>query len=122
MRALDPGFDDVEPHRIGGEAADARSGNTLDVFDPATGAVIAKVPAGGAEDVDAAVSRHLAAGAASSAKPEPTPVPEPEPAAAPPPALEPEPETIPAASAPAATESHPEPAPRKGGLFHRIKR
>jgi hypothetical protein len=49
-------------------------------------------------------------------------VPEPEPAAAPPPALEPEPETIPAASAPAATESHPEPAPRKGGLFHRIKR
>ncbi len=40
---------------IGGQKVEAHSGRTLDVFDPASGCVIAKVPAGQAEDVDAAV-------------------------------------------------------------------
>src|SRR5260221_10973158 len=40
---------------MGGEAADARSGRELEVFDPATGAVIARVPAAAAADVDKAV-------------------------------------------------------------------
>ena len=89
---------------------------------------------GDAEDVDAAVSRHRTAGAASPAKPDPGPAPKPEPerAAEPAPKPEPavapasepraEPESTPAADTTAATESNPESTPRKGGLFHRIKR
>ena len=42
--------------QIGGQALDASSGKVLDVFNPATGAVIARVPAGTAEDVDRAVA------------------------------------------------------------------
>ena len=57
--ALDAGVREFlrTPHRmvIGGGDAEACSGRVLDVFDPATGQAIAKVPAGGAEDVDAAV-------------------------------------------------------------------
>ncbi|HEX7759384.1 MAG TPA: aldehyde dehydrogenase family protein [Caulobacteraceae bacterium] len=41
---------------IGGQAVDARSGRELEVFDPATGSVIARVPAAGAEDADLAVA------------------------------------------------------------------
>ncbi len=40
---------------IGGEWVDAASGETLDVENPATGEVIAKVPASSSEDVDRAV-------------------------------------------------------------------
>jgi phenylacetaldehyde dehydrogenase len=46
---------------IGGRREPARDGATLDVFDPATGGVIAKVPAGKAADVDAAVAAARAA-------------------------------------------------------------
>ncbi|MDX6626830.1 MAG: phenylacetaldehyde dehydrogenase [Solirubrobacterales bacterium] len=41
---------------IGGEWVAAAAGATLDVFDPATGEVLARVPDGGAEDVDRAVA------------------------------------------------------------------
>jgi acyl-CoA reductase-like NAD-dependent aldehyde dehydrogenase len=41
---------------IGGEGADAADGQTFDVVNPATGAVIAKAPLGGREDVDRAVA------------------------------------------------------------------
>jgi phenylacetaldehyde dehydrogenase len=41
---------------IDGEWVEARSGNTLDVYDPSTGEPIAHVPAGDAEDVDLAVA------------------------------------------------------------------
>ena len=40
---------------IGGEAVDALDGQTFDVVNPATGAVIATAPLGGKEDVDRAV-------------------------------------------------------------------
>lgn len=40
---------------IGGNDAEASSGKCLDVFDPATGRVIAEVPAGGAADIELAV-------------------------------------------------------------------
>jgi 1-pyrroline dehydrogenase len=40
---------------IGGEWADAASGETMDVINPATGETIAEVPSCGAEDVDRAV-------------------------------------------------------------------
>ena len=40
---------------IDGKFVDAKSGKTFDVYDPSTEAVIAKVPAGGPEDVDRAV-------------------------------------------------------------------
>jgi phenylacetaldehyde dehydrogenase len=46
---------------IDGERVPAHSGRTLSVQDPATEAVIAEVPAGGAEDVDAAVRAARAA-------------------------------------------------------------
>lgn len=46
---------------IGGKWLDARGGATDEVLNPATGEVLAKVPASGAEDVDAAVD--AAAGA-----------------------------------------------------------
>lgn len=41
---------------IDGQWCDAQSGKTFDVFDPATGKVIAQVPAGDAADVDRAVA------------------------------------------------------------------
>jgi aldehyde dehydrogenase (NAD+)/phenylacetaldehyde dehydrogenase len=41
---------------IGGERREARSGKTIDVRDPGTGEVIARIAAGGAEDIDLAVS------------------------------------------------------------------
>jgi phenylacetaldehyde dehydrogenase len=41
---------------IGGQWVDAADGHTLDVYDPATGEVIAQVPAAGAADVDRAVT------------------------------------------------------------------
>jgi aldehyde dehydrogenase (NAD+) len=41
---------------IGGERREARSGKTIDVRDPGTGAVIARIAAGGADDIDLAVS------------------------------------------------------------------
>jgi acyl-CoA reductase-like NAD-dependent aldehyde dehydrogenase len=40
---------------IGGDFADAASGETMDVIAPATGETIAEVPRYGAEDVDRAV-------------------------------------------------------------------
>ena len=40
---------------IDGKFVDAASGNTFDVFDPATEGVIATCPAGGADDIDRAV-------------------------------------------------------------------
>src|ERR1700679_3130812 len=40
---------------IGGRWVSAASGQTLDVFDPATGEVFAQAAAGGAEDIDLAV-------------------------------------------------------------------
>ena len=46
---------------IGGKPADARAGGLIDVFDPATGTVIAQVPAGQQEDVDDAVAAARAA-------------------------------------------------------------
>lgn len=48
----------ITSHRqfIGGEFVDAASGETLDVLNPATGQVIARVPASGPEDVDRAVA------------------------------------------------------------------
>jgi 1-pyrroline dehydrogenase len=47
----------IATHRqfIGGEFVDAASGELLDVLNPATGQVIARVPASGPEDVDRAV-------------------------------------------------------------------
>ena len=41
---------------IGGEFVDSSSGETMEVLNPATGEVIAEVPAGTAEDVDRAVA------------------------------------------------------------------
>jgi len=41
---------------IDGNWVDAHSGETLDVYNPSTGGVIAHVPAGGVEDVDRAVA------------------------------------------------------------------
>lgn len=46
---------------IGGEWRDARSGKTFETIDPATGTVLARLPACGAEDVDAAVAAARAA-------------------------------------------------------------
>src|ERR1700709_370817 len=46
---------------IGGEARRARSGETFDAVDPATGETIARVPKGDAEDVAAAVAAAEAA-------------------------------------------------------------
>ena len=40
---------------IGGEWVPATSGETFDVFDPATGSLLTRVPSGGQEDVDRAV-------------------------------------------------------------------
>ena len=46
---------------IDGSWVDARGGATDEVLNPATGEVLAKVPASGAEDVDAAVEAAAAA-------------------------------------------------------------
>ncbi len=46
---------------IGGAWVDARSGDTFDSIDPATGGVLATVPRGGADDVDRAVAAARAA-------------------------------------------------------------
>ena len=46
---------------IGGESVDAADGQTFDVVNPATGAVIATAPLGGREDVDRAVAAAQAA-------------------------------------------------------------
>jgi len=46
---------------IGGERVDAASGERFDVLNPATGELLATVPAGGAADVDAAVAAARAA-------------------------------------------------------------
>jgi betaine-aldehyde dehydrogenase len=54
---------------IGGERLAARSGDTIDAVDPATGAVLARVPRGGAEDVDLAVRAASAAFAGWRATP-----------------------------------------------------
>jgi hypothetical protein len=43
---------------IGGEWIDAADGSTFETVDPATGEVLARVPAGGAADVDAPSGRH----------------------------------------------------------------
>ena len=53
----------VTPTRliIGGEAVEAADGQTFDVVNPATGAVIATAPLGGREDVDRAVTAARAA-------------------------------------------------------------
>ncbi|GAA2892714.1 aldehyde dehydrogenase family protein [Streptomyces mexicanus] len=48
-------------HLIGGEWVPARSKSTLDVVNPATGEVLARVPRGGAEDIDDAVRAAEAA-------------------------------------------------------------
>ena len=56
IKALELGFF-AETHRlfIGGEWVDAETGETIDVINPATGMVIAKVQAAGPGDVDKAV-------------------------------------------------------------------
>ena len=46
---------------INGQFTGAASGRTFDVLDPATEEIIERVPAGGAADVDAAVSAASAA-------------------------------------------------------------
>ncbi len=56
IKALETGFF-AESHKlfIGGEWVDAESGETIDVTNPATGQVIAKVQAANANDIDRAV-------------------------------------------------------------------
>ena len=56
LKALETGFF-AETHKlfIGGEWVDAETGETIDVINPATGLVIAKVQAAGPGDVDKAV-------------------------------------------------------------------
>jgi len=62
IKALETGFF-AETHRlfIGGEWTDAETGQTIDVINPATGLVIAKVQAAGPGDVDRAVKAARAA-------------------------------------------------------------
>ena len=43
------------PILVGGEFRAARSGETIDVINPATGEVLGTVPRGGREDIDDAV-------------------------------------------------------------------
>ncbi|MEB3369050.1 aldehyde dehydrogenase family protein [Saccharopolyspora mangrovi] len=50
-----------EAHLIGGEWAPAAGGETIEVRNPATGAVLARVPRGGPDDVDRAVRAAEAA-------------------------------------------------------------
>src|SRR5690242_2713326 len=58
-------------HLIGGESRPSASGATLEVFDPATGAVAGTCAAGDAADVEAAVAAAQAAFPAWSALPAP---------------------------------------------------
>ncbi len=62
LKALETGFFS-EAHKlfINGEWVDAETGETIDVINPATGQVIAKVQAAGARDVDKAVKAARAA-------------------------------------------------------------
>ena len=53
---------------VGGELADAASGETMEVIAPATGETIAEVPRCGAEDVDRAVEAAQAARPSGSGK------------------------------------------------------
>ena len=46
---------------IGGDWVDSHSGKTFDTFDPATGEVLASIPAGDSEDIDRAVKTARAA-------------------------------------------------------------
>ncbi|MEU0512386.1 aldehyde dehydrogenase family protein [Amycolatopsis sp. NPDC006125] len=48
-------------HLVGGDWVPAAGGDSIDVLDPATGEVLARVPRGGAADVDAAVTAAQAA-------------------------------------------------------------
>jgi aldehyde dehydrogenase (NAD+) len=48
-------------HLIGGEWVPARSGETIEVINPATQEVLLRVPRGGADDIDAAVQAAAAA-------------------------------------------------------------
>jgi len=50
-----------DTHLIGGDRVPAASGETIDVLDPATGELLARVPRGAAADVDAAVRAAEAA-------------------------------------------------------------
>ncbi len=59
--APSPGSIPVLRDYIGGKWVDSRSGELLDVYNPATGGVIAKVPLGLRADVDAAVAAARAA-------------------------------------------------------------
>ena len=52
---------DMHQMVIGGQSVDAADGQTFDVVNPATGAVIATAPLGGREDVDRAVAAAQAA-------------------------------------------------------------
>ena len=54
---------------VGGRWVPARAGETLEDRDPATGELLARVPLGGEEDVDAAVSAARAAAAGWAATP-----------------------------------------------------
>src|SRR3954471_12207326 len=54
---------------VGGEEVPAMGGDWLDTRDPATGVVLARVPRGTAEDVDAAVRTARAAQAEWGARP-----------------------------------------------------
>ncbi len=58
------------PHWIDGKSRDAASGRWLDVFDPASGKVFARVADGDAQDVDAAVAAAEAALPAWSSLPD----------------------------------------------------
>ncbi|WP_435119753.1 aldehyde dehydrogenase family protein [Amycolatopsis thermoflava] len=48
-------------HLVGGDWVPAAGGDSIDVLDPATGGVLARVPRGGAADIDAAVTAAQAA-------------------------------------------------------------
>src|SRR5258708_18247185 len=54
---------------INGELVDARSGKTMDVKNPSTGAVVDSVPRGSVADVDAAVETAAKAFPAGAAMP-----------------------------------------------------
>src|SRR5258708_31750989 len=66
---------------INGELVDARSGKTMDVKNPSTGAVVDSVPRGSVADVDAAVEAAAKAFPAWAAMPPTQRAPIPHPAA-----------------------------------------
>lgn len=67
--ADDAGATPTLPHLVGGTWQHAHSGKTFDVVEPATGELLAKVPDGGAEDLDLAVRVGLEAQATWAATP-----------------------------------------------------